>query len=344
MGSTPPCLAPLPGPEATPCLRRALCKDCRKGFRKDCREDCREDFRTGPRKAMSVASIISCLSIFCLSVLAAKPGVTHELWLSPETYSYAPPQDALIDLRNGQYFNGITLPYFPQSVDLFLYANGPHWADYQGRIGDYPAMQLPALPEGLWTIAYQTTPEVTTYSDLSELAAFAQEKGAPWLPAAHRASGLPEHEIRESYTRHAKAVVRVGHGKGADQEMGLAVEFIMDPLTQSDLSQGPPQAAFTLLRRGLPWANAPIQLYTKPAGQRRTRANAPRHLRSDAEGRLVFDVLAGQEYLLNAVHLEPAPETGNRANADPVAPAPAHWRSLWASFTFALPKSAPAAK
>jgi uncharacterized GH25 family protein len=126
--------------------------------------------------------------------------------------------------------------------------------------------------------------------------------------------------VREAYSRHSKALVRVGDADGGviDRPMNLRLELIAEP----DLLYAQPNAPryFRLLHDGKPLAGA-LVVAARPG-----TADNDLRIRTDTDGRAVFRLRAPGMWRVAAVHMIDAP--GNVA---------ADWESLWASLTFELP-------
>jgi hypothetical protein len=151
------------------------------------------------------------------------------------------------------------------------------------------------------------------------------------LPSAGRgavegqdaARGLPETGFRETYRRHAKSLIAVGSGAGADRAVGLAIEIVAlaNPYTD-DLSAGLP---VLVLLDGEPRRDVQVELFETALDGTVT---ITLH-RTDADGRAVLPVRPGMEVLVDSVVLRRLP------NDDPAA-GPV-WHSDWASLTFRTP-------
>jgi uncharacterized GH25 family protein len=135
---------------------------------------------------------------------------------------------------------------------------------------------------------------------------------------AHRKANKPMTAIRELYARCAKALVRVGGGDGLDRSVGLPLELVAEanPYTVPAAER----LVVRVLHLGRPIAGVLVKTFN------RDDPEAPRLLRSDAEGRVAIDVSRRGEYLVSAVYM-----------TIPAATEKADWSSLWATLTFARP-------
>lgn len=255
--------------------------------------------------------------------LAASLARAHEFWIEPLAYQVAPGDRIVADLRVGQNFEGPDYGYFPPHFARFDIVSGGIAAPVEGRMGDRPAMDIPAPAEGLAVIVHETADKTLIYTARETFVDFVTHKGFADALTAHRARGLPETGFTESYRRYAKALVAVGDGAGADARVGLETEIVAlaNPYTDV-LSGGLPVQVFD---GDTPRAGAQLEVFERtPDGKVRAFSRT-----LDDQGRASVPVRPGHEYLLDAVILR---DTGND---DPGTGAV--WRSLWASLTFRVP-------
>jgi hypothetical protein len=248
----------------------------------------------------------------------------HEFWIAPDRYQVEAGEPLVASLRVGQNFNGTSFPYLPQNFARFELVSGGEPAQVEGRLGDLPALQAEAADDGLVVIVHQTTPLDLKWTDWSKFTGFCEHKDFRWAIDDHRSRGLPETGFHESYTRFAKSLVAVGDGAGADRPAGMETEFVAlaNPYTD-DLSAGMP---VQLLYQGKPRMNVQVEVFSRaPDG-----TVEDLFYRTDTEGKATIPVVAGHEYLFDAVVMRPLPGT--------FAEGTAVWESLWASLTFRMPE------
>jgi hypothetical protein len=246
----------------------------------------------------------------------------HEFWIDPTSFVVAPGEVIEANLRVGENLGGASYSYVPRNFTRFDLVTGQTVTAVPGRAGDTPAMTMPAPDEGLAVVVHVTRDYSLTYTEWEKFLNFTRHKDFAWAVEEHRARGLPEVKFKELYSRHAKSLIAVGAGAGADREMGLETEIVAlaNPYTD-DLSGGFP---VRVLYRGAPRADAQVELFERDNA---SGAVAVRLYRTDAEGVAVLEVSPGHGYLADHVvmrALEPA------APEDPV------WESLWASLTFGV--------
>lgn len=252
--------------------------------------------------------------------------MSHEFWIDPPKFQVENDEPVLADLRNGELFKGSQQSYFERTTTRIDVTMGDATAPIAGRMGDRPAIQLPApAQDGLMILAHEAAPAVITYNDWAKFMKFVAHKDFSTAEATHTARGWEKEGFKETYTRHSKSLIAVGTGEGADRALGLTTEFVaLDNPYASDFDG---VLDVELLYDGAPRPDAQIEVYARDA-QDMVEVTI---VRTDTNGRAEIPVKAGMEYLLDAVVLRPA------ANATTVAEGPV-WETLWASMTFAVPE------
>lgn len=257
--------------------------------------------------------------------LSVLPATAHEFWLSPEQFQIEKGDRMQVRLRVGQQFKGASYIYNPVNLVRFDLVEGGQILPVPGRMGDDPAMDLPASQEGLVVVVHETKDYTLTYTEWEKFVDFVEHKDFAGVIARHSARGLPETGFKESYRRYAKALIGVGAASGADRETGLKTEIVAlaNPYTD-DVSEGLP---VRVLLDGAARADVQVELYDQPSAE--GAAVVVTKFRTDAEGRVTVPVTPGHSYMVDSVVLE---DTGNDdPKAGPV------WHSHWASLTFAVP-------
>jgi hypothetical protein len=218
---------------------------------------------------------------------------------------------------------GSSLIYLPNDIARFEVIQGDTARPVEGRMGDNPALVMTGLTDGLAIVVHETDDSMLTYTDFGVFQRFVAHKDFATALADHAARGLPEKNFRETYRRHAKSLVAVGSGAGADRVVGLAIEIVAlaNPYTD-DLTGGLP---VLVLLDGAPRADVQVELFQTAADGTVT---ITKH-RTDAEGKALLPMRPGSEYLVDSVVLRRLP------NDDPAA-GPV-WHSDWASLTFRTP-------
>ena len=268
--------------------------------------------------------------LLLLSLLVAGGASAHEFWIEP--VDARPSADGMVvaDLVNGQDFDGTRLPYIPARTEALTLTFDGETTDLAPRIGDRPAVNVPALGDGLHVAAYVSTWSPLTYDDFAVFRRFAAHKdllgGEEATVAAHLARGFSEADgPTESYARYSKALIGVGSAAGSDVELGLETELVaLDNPYTDDVSDG---VRVALTYKGEPRGDEQVEIYDRPPeGEVEVST-----VRTDAEGVAVVPVEPGHVYMLDAVVLrEPEAAPGIESGA--------MWESLWANLVFAVPE------
>ncbi len=249
------------------------------------------------------------------------PVSAHEFWLAPLDYIVEPDTAVAADLRNGQNFTGIKLPYLPNNTALFETWHEGEKITYSGRVGDFPAFQSDGFDAGLLVVVHETTKSRISYATMEKFEAFVQDKGRADILEQHRARGLPETDFTELYSRHVKTLIAVGDGQGADRNFGLKTEIIALTNPYTPNFEGTMQVEWRL--DDVPQPNSTVILFDRAlAGDVTTT-----HLETDAQGQLRFATQPGHTYLVDAVGFASAAEESD-----------AVWETYWAALTFQVPE------
>ncbi|WP_425040496.1 DUF4198 domain-containing protein [Primorskyibacter sp. S187A] len=260
-------------------------------------------------------------NVLAALLMLAAPASAHEFWIEPHDFQVPGGAPVVADVRVGEAFGGSAFTFNPRNFRRFDLVMGPNAMPVEGRIGDRPALSMPAPSDGLAVIVHETSDMYIKYSMEGQFENFLTHKD--WLPLldVHKSRGLPEIGFVERYSRYGKSLVAVGDGAGADRVVGLTTEIVAlaNPYTE-DLSEMPVQVFY----EDAPRPEAQVELFEKaPDGE-----VAVTYHRTDADGIARLPVKAGHAYLVDAVVIR---EMKALEEDDPV------WESLWASLTFALP-------
>lgn len=147
--------------------------------------------------------------------------------------------------------------------------------------------------------------------------------GVDDMAKTHFARGLPSGEFTEVYTRYSKALVSVGNAQGADRRIGLEAELVAleNPYLLKDASDIRVQLFFN----GAPLPGSQLEMYSKASSG---ELSASVH-DTNADGIAILPIVAGSEFMLNAVIFRQPHERHRDSNAV--------WETLWANLTFAVP-------
>lgn len=250
------------------------------------------------------------------------PGHAHEFWIEPEAYTVAASEKVVAHFRNGEHFEGNRLSFIPSRYAKHDFIVGASQQAITGDLGRRPAVSVEPAESGLGILVVQSETQRLRYPNWEKFQNFIDHKDFDLTQAEHVALGHPAADFRERYRRFAKSLVGVGDARGSDRRVGLEIELValVNPYLD-DLSEGMPVQAFLA---DAPRADVQIELFEKGAdGEVVTTLH-----RTDEAGVAMLPVQAGHSYLVDTVHLRPAPA----GSKDGVV-----WQTLWASLTFAVP-------
>ena len=260
------------------------------------------------------------------AALTAAPAAAHEVWIDPEAWQVGPGEEITAAVRNGQNFEGASLPWLPFRVARAEVMTGSGTSDILSRPGDRPALRAAAESEGLAVVLYCSDPIDLTYDSFAKFELFLEEKGNADLLDVHRDRGMPEEDVTEVYTRFAKSLVAIGDGEGSDSFRGMELELVAE--TNPFTAAMPGEMVFRLHYRESPLPDHRVTLFDKGPEGDVTLGEAE----TDQEGRVSFPAARGHTYLVDAVVVREPEVVGNGGEE-------AMWESLWASLTFAVPGS-----
>ncbi len=258
------------------------------------------------------------LIVWC--AICAGYASAHEFWIDAETYQVPPSGQIVANLKNGQLFEGTPQAYLPRNFTRFDVVQSDTLRPVEGRLGDRPALNVPAPVDGLVAVVHETTPSFVNYAEWEKFQKFADHKDFKDIAARHAANGFPAAPFRERYTRHVKALFGVGSGQGIDRAVGLKTEFVA--LTNPYDPGFGDQMEVQVLYLGQPRADAQVEVFDRAASG---EVVVTLH-RTDDNGIARIPVTSGHSYLFDAVVLQPI-----------LGDEKAVWDTFWAALTFAVP-------
>jgi Domain of unknown function (DUF4198) len=272
------------------------------------------------RNALSCSRFVLVLSA-ALGVGAA-PAAAHEFWIDPVSYTPTVGATVPIVFRIGSDFLGDTFPYIRALDQHFSVTDAGGTAKPETLDGDDPAAEVKFATKGLTIIAHQRGQEDVVFKTMAAFEENLREEGLEPLIEAHKKANKPATDIRELYTRYAKALVQVGGGTGSDKALGLPYELVAetDPYIHP---KGQPFAV-RFLKDGKPMAGALVKCFQRDKPD--STAPKPQEVRTDANGRAACDISKIGEHMISTVHML----SGTPADK-------ADWISHWATLSFARP-------
>ncbi|KUF09325.1 DUF4198 domain-containing protein [Pseudoponticoccus marisrubri] len=259
--------------------------------------------------------------IAVLALLAA-PAAAHEFWIDPHDFRIDPGDAAVADIRVGEKLEGVAYRYVPRNFRRFDIVTGAETRPVEGRAGDRPALDMALETPGLSVVVHVSRDHDLTYTEWQKFVDFCAHKDFDWAVERHLDRGLGKEVVRERYSRHAKSLIAVGEGAGADRQVGLVAEIVARANPYTDALDG--RFPVTVYHEGAPRPDAQVEVFERaPDGSVTVSL-----YRTDAEGHAEIAVTPGHMYLVDHVVMRELPVTS------PDDPA---WESLWASLTFEVP-------
>ncbi|MEL6436917.1 MAG: DUF4198 domain-containing protein [Pseudomonadota bacterium] len=275
-----------------------------------------------------IQRIVAALAMACSTVV---PANAHEMWLDPLEFLVGEDAEIQIEFRVGEKYSGGGYPYLENRTERLDHAAGDMVQPVDARSGDRPAIQTAPLAPGLNVFAYESDVSTVRYTDFGKFTAFVEHKAFKGALAAHDARDLSKENFVETYSRHAKALIAVGRGEGADRRIGMQTEIVaLDNPYVKDIKDGMRVQVFhgDETRPG-----AQVEVFERAAGSGNNAETVTISLFiTNAEGVATIAVKPGHEYQVDAVVLREPP-------ADRAQEHGAVWDTVWANLTFAVPKT-----
>jgi uncharacterized GH25 family protein len=263
-----------------------------------------------------VRHLVAGLSAVVLAAWSAAT-VAHEFWIEPSDLFPRLDQRVGFRLCVGDGSDAAAIARDESRIETFTMTGPAGQQTVPGLHGSNPAGIARFTASGDYVIAYETNHAYAQQS-ATQFDEHLFEVGLETIAASRRRHDEGARPVREAYSRHAKALIKVGAGKAQDRVVGLRLELnLEDPGSPSTATD---QTTVRLLYLGRPLAGA---LVTADAlGSYGETLEA----RSDTQGRVNLSLRHGHTWRIAAVHMV----RGDRALG-------ADWESLWASLVFALP-------
>lgn len=272
-----------------------------------------------------------------LLLLATHTGTTlaHEYWLDPVGTQWQTGDTLQADIRNGQDFTGTPYPFDPQGLARAGLISDHQRRSLTGRLGDYPAIQIPVNDVGLNLLLLETTQRELKYKTYSDFETFLDYHALQPIKQRHKDRGLPTEQIIEHYYRYCKAMINVHAANSSSANINSKTQHAEHYATTTSSAALQPQDQrfelvplenpfevntlnLQLLFEEAPLSNRQVELFHRNRRGIVVRSTSI----SDETGHVQFDVSISGDYLVNSVLL-----------LEPDTPS-AHWVTLWASLFF----------
>jgi uncharacterized GH25 family protein len=246
----------------------------------------------------------------------------HDFWIDPSTFRPALGSIVQLRLRVGQNHSGDPVPRNNGLIERFTAVGMSKTTDVVGRDGGDPAGLLRIDQPGITIVAYRSKP---TYVELSpeKLELYFSEEGLESIKALRLQRGESAKPWREIFSRCAKSLLLTGDqpGAGFDRVVGMTLELVPEKNPYALVPGSKLPVRLTYEKR--PVEGALVIAINEANPTQRVTA------RSDRNGRAALPLSFAGNWLVEAVHVVPAPP-GEKAQ----------WESLWASLTFAVAERA----
>jgi uncharacterized GH25 family protein len=274
------------------------------------------------------------LAALAALVAGSTPAAAHDLWIWPGSWSPEIGRVLFLDL-----ITGMSLPVSENALEparirstRLVGPRGPALLGAPRVVGKVLRYEVPPTAAGLYCAGVETGPRFIRLKG-DEFEAYLIEEGILGVSEERKKLGESEVEGRELYTKYAKILLRAG-GEGVAagtqddrlccQPLGHRIEIVPDT-DPTRLAPGA-ELGIQVLYEGRP---APgLQVRSAVQGDERPKRVAV----TDADGRARIALEQPGPWALMAIRME---RRKDRAQAD--------WESHWASLTFSVPGSAPAA-
>lgn len=277
---------------------------------------------------MKSSNIIKFLFILALNHYSCTGVNAHEFWIEPKKFIVKSSEKISGNLFVGQLMKGVSYGYYPKNFKRFEIKTNNDVKSLNGKIGDKPAIKIPAQGDSLVTIIHVTNNNTVLYNNWISFDKFLTEKNLTSVRAQHLQSNFPKTQFKEMYSRYAKALIGSGTSVGMDKKTGLEVELVLkeNPYTH-DLTNG---LTIELFYKGRPRVDTQIEVFSRDTHKMVTK----KIISTNARGQATIQVKRKTDYMINAIVMRQPTfdETAIKNSTKPIL-----WESLWASTSFTVP-------
>lgn len=255
------------------------------------------------------------------ALVAAAPVLSHDLWIEPATYLTTPDDLVPVSLHIGHPGADGFEPIRRNSSqwERFSLIGPDGETEVPGLDGSTPAGVIRPQAPGRYTLVLRNR-DATSRLPAAKFHDYLIEEGLERIAELREQRGEQDRPGTELYSRALKALVTVSADGTVppgppDRPLGLRLELV----AETDPAQAAPgePVRIRLLFEGEPLAGVLVEARHLEDTSRRLTA------RTDAHGRVRYDLDLQGPWLITAVHMIEAPPNGT-----------ADWQSIWAALTF----------
>ena len=262
------------------------------------------------------------LVLATLALLACVPAcLAHDFWIAPSETRAQPNQTVRLQILVGHAGDITAFERRASHIRRFLVAGPDGDLEPAGTEGGDPAGLFAPQRSGYHVVGYRSNPSLSTL-DADRFDAYLAEEGLDNVRALREERGDEDEPGRERYARCAKAIVAVGDDldDGYDRELGLTLELVPAANPAEHAASEPFPVRLVYEGRSL----AGVLVEASPTNDLEATLTG----RTDAEGRVSFDLDRAGTWRFTAVHMVDVADVP-AADAEPAADA--DWQSYWAS-------------
>ena len=260
------------------------------------------------------------MPLLALSTFVAGRALAHDFWVEPDSFRPAIGAKVPLHLHVGQDFKGESAIFNPEYFNRYIVAGPTGEQPVSGSLGDDPAGTITVARPGLYAVIYDSKKFDVTFDDFNKFQDYLKEEGLErHMPFAKARAGNGG-KITEIYSRCAKTLIAAPQGDAApaDRNFGCALELIAE--TNPYRLDAARQMRLQLLFKSKPVEGVLVAAFNKADPTNKIK------LRTDKDGRVVFNLPQTGVWLVKAVHMT---VLARFVRGD--------WESYWASMTFEVP-------
>jgi hypothetical protein len=285
--------------------------------------------RPAPLSRVQGALVFSC----CL--VAARAGLSHDLWVVPGKYHLAVGEPTRVFINSGDTFpESLNLVGQHRITEVKLRRAGADLPLAEFRVdGQSLTFELRPPEAGSYVIAVGTHPR-TVRLKAEDFEAFLEEERLTAVSKEREELGESGQAVVERYAKWAKAVVDVGDGDGGGAAaswtapVGHPIEIV--PLGHPNRLAPGEELRIRVLYEGSPLAGAPIEGARAGGGSDSAESISAV---TDDEGEALVRLPSAGRWYLRAIHFV-------RLRDDPEL----QWESFWSTLSFEIGTRGPAAE